>query len=113
MALAGTGCFPNARRPAVLWIGATEGAASLVRLAEAVDGALGALGFEREKRAYSAHLTIGRVRSPRNVSAVVDAMALAGFADGPFRIDAVHLMKSDLLRTGAVYTTLRTFKLQG
>jgi 2'-5' RNA ligase len=113
LALAGTGAFPNPKRPNVLWIGARQGAEAFATLAGSVESELAELGFEREKRPFSVHLTIGRVRSARNIGQVVEMMTENGFESGPFRIDAVHVMKSDLQRTGAVYTTLRTFKLQG
>lgn len=113
LALGGAGAFPNPKRPNVLWIGVRMGAEALAALAGSVEAELAALGFEREKRPFSAHLTLGRVRSPRNAGGVTDWMIRTGFECDPFRIDAVHLMKSDLQRTGAVYTTLRTCKLQG
>ena len=113
LSLEGTGCFPNLKRPAVLWIGVKEGAKEATDLASAAESALLELGFEREKRPFSPHLTMGRIRSPRNVTQMMKAAAEAGFASAPFRIDSVHLMKSDLQYTGAVYTSLRSLKLQG
>ncbi len=112
-ALGETGCFPNAKRPSVLWIGVRQGATELFRLAESVESALEPLGFAREKRLFLGHLTLGRVRSAKNIGRAVEAMTQTGFESGPFRVDSVHVMKSDLQRTGAQHTTLRTFKLQG
>jgi RNA 2',3'-cyclic 3'-phosphodiesterase len=111
--LGGTGAFPSPRRPGVLWIGVRRGAESLSALAGTVESALAGIGFEREKRPFSAHLTLGRVRSPENAVKTVERMTEAGFECDPFRVDSVHVMKSDLLRGGAVYTTLHTLKLQG
>jgi 2'-5' RNA ligase len=113
LVLGGTGAFPNPRRPNVLWIGVPRGAEPLASLAGAVETALAELGFEREKRPFSAHLTVGRVRPPGNAGKTVERMTETGFECDSFRIDAVQLMKSDLQRSGAVYTTLRTLKLQG
>ena len=113
LTLGGTGAFPNPRRPSVLWIGVRKGAEPLASLAGAVETGLAGLGFEREKRPFSAHLTLGRIRSPGNAGKIVERMTAAGFECDPFRIHAVHVMKSDLQRSGAVYTTLRTLKLQG
>jgi RNA 2',3'-cyclic 3'-phosphodiesterase len=110
--LGGTGFFPNATRPSVLWIGVTAGAEALSRLAEAVETAAAASGFEREQRPFSAHLTIGRVRSPRGVEALASRLSSAGYASEPFPAVSVRLMKSDLQRTGAVYSTLRTIQLK-
>jgi RNA 2',3'-cyclic 3'-phosphodiesterase len=111
--LGGTGAFPNPRRPSVIWIGVRRGAEPLVSLAGAVETGLAELGYSPERRPFSAHLTVGRVRPHGNAGKTVERMTETGFACDPFRVDSVHLMKSDLLRSGAVYTTLRTLKLQG
>jgi 2'-5' RNA ligase len=113
IALGGTGAFPNPRRPSVLWIGVPLGAEPMAGLASGIESALAGLGFEREKRPFSAHLTIGRVRPAGNAGRTVERMAESGFACDPFRVDAVHVMKSELHRSGAEYTILRTLKLQG
>jgi 2'-5' RNA ligase len=113
LALGGTGAFPNARRPSVLWIGVPLGAEPMAALAGHVESALDRLGFEREKRPFSAHLTIGRVRPPGNAGSTVERMAETGFKSDPFTVDTIHLMKSELQRSGAEYTVLRTIKLQG
>lgn len=56
----GIGVFPGIKRARVLWVG-LEGEA-LISLAKAVEGVLEPIGFERERRAFSSHLTIGRWR---------------------------------------------------
>ena len=64
--LGGAGAFPAARRPRVVWLGMDAGARELVALAAALERALKPRGFERESRAFSPHLTIGRVRESRD-----------------------------------------------
>jgi RNA 2',3'-cyclic 3'-phosphodiesterase len=113
VALGGTGAFPNPRRPSVLWIGVPQGAEPMAALAGDIESALAGLGFEREKRPFSAHLTIGRVRPAGNAGRTVERMAEKGFKSDPFKVDSIHLMKSELQRSGAEYTVLRTIKLQG
>jgi 2'-5' RNA ligase len=113
LALGGTGAFPNVRRPSVLWIGVPLGAEPMVALAAGIESELAGLGFDREKRPFSAHLTLGRVRPGGDARRTVERMAETGFECDPFRIDAVHVMKSELQRSGAEYTILRTLKLQG
>jgi RNA 2',3'-cyclic 3'-phosphodiesterase len=113
LALGGTGAFPNARRPSVLWIGVPMGAEPMAALAGSIESALAGLGFDREKRPFSAHLTIGRVRPAGNAQRTMERMAETGFECAPFKVGAVHVMKSELQRSGAEYTVLRTIKLQG
>jgi RNA 2',3'-cyclic 3'-phosphodiesterase len=110
--LGGSGFFPNAKRPGILWIGVTSGAAELSRLAEAVETAAAGCGFERERRPFSAHLTVGRVRSPRGIERLASRWSGSRYESDPFTAGAVLIMKSDLQRTGAVYSTLRSIKLK-
>jgi 2'-5' RNA ligase len=58
----GLGAFPSARRGRTIWAGVDEGSDSLQALAEDVEKALEPLGFGRERRAYTPHATLGRVR---------------------------------------------------
>jgi 2'-5' RNA ligase len=111
VSIEGTGVFPNDRRPHVLWVGVRKGSEKLTRLAEDLDSCLSVLGFEREKRSYSPHLTLGRVRSPKRIDAVIDMMRSTTFQAGDFINEAILLMKSDLRPDGAVYTVLEKIKL--
>jgi 2'-5' RNA ligase len=109
----GLGTFPNDRRPRVLWVGVDQGDGELVDMAKRIEDSLSVLGFEKEERRYSAHLTMGRVRSPRRIGETVRAMHVSDFSGGAFRVEEVFVMKSDLKPTGAVYTALKTIKLRG
>jgi RNA 2',3'-cyclic 3'-phosphodiesterase len=107
-ALAELGAFPSARRAKTLWIGAGEGSDRLRSLAADVDDALASLGFEREKRPYVPHLTLGRVRGrPLNLD-------LPSGAEGnTFRVGRVQLTESRLTAKGATYRTMGDFALGG
>ena len=65
------GGFPNLRRPRVLWVGMEEPTGELQRLQAKIETELASLGFEKEKRKFSPHLTIGRVKSPSGIDAGV------------------------------------------
>lgn len=58
----GAGYFPDARRPRVAWVGLSQGMREGAALAAKVEDALAGLGFERETRPFSPHLTVARVR---------------------------------------------------
>ena len=111
--VSGTGCFPNIRRPKVLWVGIGEGANVLTGIVEGIESALEGLGFAREKRPYSAHLTLGRVRSPQGVEKTVAAMQQNIFSAGSYPADRVCVMKSELKPSGSVYSVLRSIQLKG
>ena len=108
--LNGLGVFPNQRRPRVLWAGLGGDLDALGALQEKLEAAMAGLDFSRERRAFSPHLTLGRVRD--TVSAVarqrVGSVVSRGSLDGadPWQVNAVHLMRSNLTPDGAVYTSL-------
>ncbi|MHB9025682.1 MAG: RNA 2',3'-cyclic phosphodiesterase [Armatimonadota bacterium] len=109
LTLAGAGGFPNLRRPRVLWVGVTDGAVELGELARELAEGLAALGFPREQRPFSPHLTLGRVKAPAGLDALrrrVEAHADDLF--GTTRVAGIALFRSELSPQGARYTVLRT-----
>jgi 2'-5' RNA ligase len=104
--LMGLGAFPSARRARILWAGTSMGSDRLRSVAADVDAALVPLGFESEKRPYTPHMTLGRVRG-RPAS-----LDLPSDAEGPgFRVEHVELMKSTLTQEGPIYKSLKAFVL--
>ena len=105
--ISGFGAFPSPRRARILWAGIGEGTDRLRALAHDVQSSLEALGFERETRTYLPHLTVGRARGrPVTLEAAQAPQPLPGFSVG-----SVELMKSELGKAGATYSTLATFPL--
>lgn len=109
--VAGTGGFPNLSRPRVLWVGIQEKSGQLMNLQLRIEQELAALGFPREERRFSPHLTLGRVKDPEAAQAVARALQQHGFAPESFTPSGVMVMRSDLKSTGAVYTPLRSIEL--
>ena len=112
IAVNGTGAFPNFKRPRVIWIGAASEGDQLQTLAARVDECMENFGFETEKRHYSAHLTLGRVK---DVSAIEPLMAklksYENFQAGSFNATNFHLIKSELHPAGSIYSRLKTITL--
>ena len=107
--LAGLGSFPTSRRPRLLWIG-VHAPSELVALQKGVEAGASRLGYEQEERAFSPHLTIGRVRqnvSPTDLQKVRTALDTIQLGNiGTARVDSVHLYRSDLQPSGSIYTKL-------
>lgn len=110
----GIGSFPNLKRPRVLWVG-IHAPADLTSLQKNVEAGAVRLGYEKEERAFSPHLTLGRVR--QNVSAA-DLQRIRSALEntqigriGTATIEAVHLYKSDLHADGSIYTKLLSVPL--
>jgi 2'-5' RNA ligase len=97
------GCFPNPRRPRVVWVGVAGETEALGRLQARVERAMAALGWEPEKRAYQAHLTLGRVKDGASPGAVTLPWGRQVDA-APIPITAVNLYQSVLRPEGAIYS---------
>jgi 2'-5' RNA ligase len=109
--VSGTGCFPSPRNPRVLWIGFSEVPDALKQLYSKLEDELAREGFAREKRKFSPHLTIGRLRGPKNASHLAEALITSGFNAETFMANEVIVMRSDLKPTGSIYTPQALIKL--
>lgn len=115
--VAGFGCFPNPKRASVLWVGAPEMPKSMAGLQRATDLQLTRLGYDKEKRAFSPHLTLGRVNksisgADREKLAAVIMQTEVGVL-GTVPVTKITLFQSDLRPGGAVYTALARVRLAG
>jgi len=111
----GLGAFPNPKRPRVIWIG-IQAPDGLEALQHGIEAAAATLGYPNEKRTFSPHLTIGRVKRKvgsagmQKIRAALEEAKIGSL--GSARINAVHLFKSELKPTGAVYTRLFSASLK-
>jgi RNA 2',3'-cyclic 3'-phosphodiesterase len=117
VSFAGTGFFPTPRSPRVFWAGVHAGQ-ELPALAAAIDSGLGEakLGIEREKRAYSPHLTLARAGaadpgSLKGLAPLVEREATPQF--GTMTAREFWIYRSELGRGGSKYTKLERFALEG
>jgi RNA 2',3'-cyclic 3'-phosphodiesterase len=84
----------------------------MTALARRVDAALAALGFPRDERPFSPHVTLGRVRRPGSNPALTDALAGAAAREfGQIQVPTASLMRSELGPRGARYTELAAVRL--
>jgi 2'-5' RNA ligase len=104
--LRGTGAFPGLGRMRVLWVGIEE-AQPLADIAARLDASLSEIGFAREGRPWSPHVTIARVKGGRGLERV--RQILQAHRAEPFGenlVEVVRLKKSVLTPQGPVYSTL-------
>lgn len=113
LALAGLGCFPNTRRPNIVWVGVQGDLPPLVNLQRNLGEQLQrAIGFKPESRPYSPHLTIGRVKKDlpaRLLGQLGQELERERGEIGQlvtFDVSQISLIKSDLKPAGPVYTPL-------
>jgi 2'-5' RNA ligase len=113
----GAGAFPNWQRPQVIWVGIQGETGRLAALHKELEAALSPLGFQPESRAFSPHLTLGRLRD--RVSSE-DRRGFGQWAQSvklevspSFEVDAIRLIKSQLTPNGPIYTEIDSAKLEG
>ncbi len=115
LTLSGVGAFPNTRRSRVVWVGLVGDVAIAARLADQIEAASAKLGFPREERPFSPHLTLGRIKrdaSSSDQQFVGEMVTRAQVAElGEIKARQVSIMKSDLRPTGSVYTRLYAVEL--
>jgi 2'-5' RNA ligase len=112
LAAAGLGGFPSLKRARVIWAGLASGVPALTALAADVDRVLAPVGFAPEARPFRGHVTIGRVRSPRGLAAVVEAIQGARApVFGSWTAAEMVLYQSRLRPTGAVYEVVSRLPL--
>ena len=106
MKLKGAGAFPNLNRINVVWAG-MENADALCEIANKINANLVPLGFEVERRKFSPHVTVARVRGDRNREIL--AFTIEQFQDiefGEVPVNSIVLKKSVLTSKGPIYSDI-------
>jgi len=115
MTVKGIGAFPKIDFPKVIWAGLDKGANESKELAEVIDNRLSNIGFQRESRPFAAHLTIGRVKSPKNKDALKEKIISINNdvrnTICEIRIESLFLIQSTLTPNGPLYTKLHESRL--
>ncbi len=112
--VSGLGAFPSLQRPRVIWVG-VEAPPELSTIQRGIENEMARLGYAREDRPFSPHLTLGRVgrsatpQDVRLISQVLKSSNVGRLGTSP--VAAVHLFSSDLRPEGAVYTCLFTARM--
>jgi len=113
----GLDCFPNPRRPRVIWIGLKEPTGRLRALWQAIEDHVAPIGWPTEKRGFHPHLTLGRLQRGASVAEKQATGRLVERANvgwlASMDVSIVSFIKSDLRPGGAVYTTLMEAQLGG
>ena len=114
MTVGGVGCFGSPRRPRTVWAGLTEGGQEMTALHAALEPPLLELGcYRREGRAFTAHITLGRVKGERADDALAGALPkFAKWEGGTVEVREVLVMSSELRSDGPLYAVLSRAKLR-
>ena len=104
------GCFPNKNVIKVLWLGLDEGS-PIKSLQKDLDKEFKKLGFKKERN-FISHLTIGRVKSPKNKKEIKETIEkLEDIEIGQMNVSKISLKKSTLTPQGPIYEDIKVFEL--
>ena len=105
------GAFPNIDNPRVVWAGIDKGCSNAEQIAQSVEDELSKIGFEKESRPFSAHFTLGRVKSGKNKAALKESFSSVEARPESCAINSITLFQSTLTPQGPIYSSLHKAKL--
>jgi RNA 2',3'-cyclic 3'-phosphodiesterase len=113
--LSEVGAFPNLKRVQIVWVGLHGDIEALQDLQKKIESNISPLGFPTERRPFRPHLTLARLRetaSPQIRQTLGDRLSQTKIENKlTFKVNSVNLMRSQLTRSGAIYTCLCSVEL--
>ncbi len=108
----GLGVFPSIARPKIIWAGVHGQTNRLEKLHDLLDLALNRIGFKREKRGFTPHFTLARIKKKINPEKIMDIVRdSAGLKSGKLMCSSIVFYRSKLTPAGAVHTELFSWPL--
>ncbi len=101
-----TGLFPNAKKPRVLWLGIGNDEGRIARIGREIDQECQKLGSPAEKRRFTPHLTIARIREPHKGIGLTAFHSQKSFPPVAFDVNELVIYESTLSPAGSVYRVL-------
>lgn len=96
------GTFPNFKNPRIIWIGIEKGKKEILNLFNKLEGKITELGFRKEEKDFSPHLTLGRVKERIRWNEKWNINIL----NIEFLVEEMTLFESQLTPQGPIYTPL-------
>ncbi len=105
--LSGIGAFPKLDYPRVLWVGIEEGKNETIEIANKLEDGLEKIGFQKENRSFSPHLTLARIKSSKNKDRLKTLVEQNAFiSKNKVYVDKLTLFKSTLTPKGSIYSKI-------
>ena len=112
----GLGVFPNIKHIQIIWVGLAGELVKLEQLQKRIEEMLATLGFPSEKRPFTPHLTLARVRDyarPDDRLALGDLITKTSFEQKyKINVNSFFLIKSQLTREGPIYSRISAIALK-
>ncbi len=112
LSVRGTGVFPNPKRPRVLWLGVDGEIDAIRRIKSDLDAGLSETGFESERKTFTPHLTIARLREPERSGEIAARHLSNEFDSTEFTVSSLTVYESRLDRHGSTYSIVDRFDLK-
>ena len=110
--LSALGAFPNEKNPRVIWVGLSSGVAESEKIAASIESGAEKIGFPKEDRPFSAHLTLGRTRSGKNKDSLKEKLASTAVKPLACAVSGITLFQSTLTPKGPIYTSIHQAPLR-
>lgn len=108
----GAGAFPNIRNPKIIWAGLKDSQDALSALHRDVDQEMSKLGFAREQKKFSPHLTLGRIKESGPAPRLAELLMNVAIQECVVPLREFRLMRSKLTPQGPEYSSISSFGLQ-
>ena len=106
-----SGTFPPRGAARVLWLGVKDESGRLKQLRRRLEHECEAAGFPAEPRAFKPHLTLARLRTPKDAHALSEAHRQTPFGPHHFGVTELLVIRSELGPGGSRYTPLSRHQL--
>jgi 2'-5' RNA ligase len=113
MLVGGCGCFPPKGLVRVVWVGLDEPSGALAACSELCEARYAEIGFAREGRPFSPHLTLGRVREDRTDGKLRQAVTAGRMPALRQPATELCVVQSTLTPQGARYTIVSRHRFGG
>ena len=104
--LSETGAFPKHGQPRVLWIGVDDQSRKLAALQTRLEEESETAGYAKDERPFHPHLTIARLRDPRDAHALAVAHKQMKFEPVEIPVAELVVIRSELSSVGSKYTVV-------
>jgi len=118
LSLGTLGVFPKLESARVIWVGLKKGDKETKEIAKILEEKLAKIGIPKEKRPFSSHITLGRVRSNLNLKNLVEEIKNlienldSFYKEKEFFVSKITLFKSTLTYQGPIYEILKEANLK-
>ena len=101
-----TGAFPNLRNPSIVWVGFSSALPGVQALQRIIEDVCEAAGTARERKTFTPHFTIGRVKNYSKIGDLQNDLEACSLGSLPVQFEALRIMESTLTPSGAVHKEL-------